>query len=829
MLPRAGTRALFLGFTVFVASVMYVLIVTHHLRLPTLSELAISPSHSHREKVAVEALHHVLLEDFAKYDEDRDSKLSIHEFANLLRNSGRRGEEAAAAAGEQVARREAQQALQHATSAAAATAAVKQIPQGARSVENGGAVSVPKDDYDDGGDVAAAVDEFKGLEGDGDGGGESEYDEDADADAADVDGVVAVLDYDDEDTEVDLSAAAAAIKAAASTSPSPPPPPPSPPPPPPPSPPPPSPPPPKPSPPPSPSPPPKVEPKAAATAGTATAAAGTGCPELTRELVAEFARDNTIMLTVADWRIFGTMGINWMKHLAKWGVDYYLVAATDVTTAQFLGHTGKHPCFRFYEEGPKQGSGEYKYGDQHYNAATWRKVVVVSRIVHWGFNVIHSDVDVVWFRDPLPYFLGPALKGVDMAVSSDLISTQNRVGDDGLEVGMHQHTNFNTGVYLVRASPGGKSLIAGWASMRITNRGENDQVGIYKFIRERRAHSETRILVLEPMPGEDQAAKAFAANPDGFERYSKTDPLPVSTEMRLAALGVHMLLNGYSYFIPHLHERMNITPLGIHMTWVPLSKEGKFHRFRDGMLYDDPPEYYDSPGTKYLTADIDAPDAPPGFNAWRETEDMIQEHLKNMPPQLKQVYRAVAVSMVLNRTLIFPRMRCYCFKNWFMSEQCRIPGDKVTQFPLDCALDQIFRPKVLYNYPPLATKNGPQNFTFREYSLLDNPRTPPSVRNGQVLVVPEGADAGNTTGFVRVVRIKPNLMQDELVKALAEVKDAKVIRLRHPLQLFGGFNDQVLKASVETFAHNVTANWCCRDEPYIKRGLDRKVKMVMAW
>lgn len=44
-----------------------------------------------------------------------------------------------------------------------------------------------------------------------------------------------------------------------------------------------------------------------------------------------------------------------------------------------------------------------------------------------------------------------------------------------------------------------------------------------------------------------------------------------------------------------------------------------------------------------------------------------------------QVYRAVAVALILKRTLVFPRLRCYCFKNWFMSEQCRIPGDKVTQ------------------------------------------------------------------------------------------------------------------------------------------------------
>ncbi len=38
----------------------------------------------------------------------------------------------------------------------------------------------------------------------------------------------------------------------------------------------------------------------------------------------------------------------------------------------------------------------------------------------------------------------------------------------------------------------------------------------------------------------------------------------------------------------------------VHMTWLPLSKEGKFHRMRDGMLYNDAPEYYSGP--MYITA-----------------------------------------------------------------------------------------------------------------------------------------------------------------------------------------------------------------------------------
>ena len=34
-------------------------------------------------------------------------------------------------------------------------------------------------------------------------------------------------------------------------------------------------------------------------------------------------------------------------------------------------------------------------------------------------------------------------------------------------------------------------------------------------------------------------------------------------------------------------------------------------------------------------------------------------------------------------------MQCNCYKNWFMMDQCRIPGDKVTSFPIECHLDQV--------------------------------------------------------------------------------------------------------------------------------------------
>ncbi len=35
---------------------------------------------------------------------------------------------------------------------------------------------------------------------------------------------------------------------------------------------------------------------------------------------------------------------------------------------------------------------------------TWSKVFVVDEVAEWGFNLVVSDLDVVWLKDPLPLF-----------------------------------------------------------------------------------------------------------------------------------------------------------------------------------------------------------------------------------------------------------------------------------------------------------------------------------------------------------------------------------------------------------------------------------------
>ncbi|KAL6749493.1 nucleotide-diphospho-sugar transferase-domain-containing protein [Haematococcus lacustris] len=530
------------------------------------------------------------------------------------------------------------------------------------------------------------------------------------------------------------------------------------------------------------------------------------CPELSKELVASFAKDNTIILTVSDWRIFQNFGVNWMKHLKRLGVENYLVGATDKKTAAFLGSQGRHPCFKFFEEGPDHSDKEYKYGSEHYVAATWRKVTVVQQIVGWGFNVLHSDVDVVWFRDPLPYMLGPALKDVDMAVSTDLVSTGNSKRDEGLEVSVHQHVNVNTGVYFVKSTPGGQAFMLAWAGLRKTLIHDNDQTGLYQWIR--------------GQPAEVDGQKRFVQLHAG------------ETPFRLGLLSVSMLLNGYSYFIPKLNVYQNVSALGIHLTWVPLSREGKFHRMRDGMLYNDEPEYYSGP--QFITADIDFPPVPPGYNEMRDTEAMIKIHLAKMEVQLKQMYRAMAIAVIMNRTLVLPKLQCFCYKNWFMMEQCRIPGDRATVYPMECQLDQWLRPKVIYNYGPnIVGKDGPQTFMFREHTMFENPNFPKKDLESEVVVEPANVPTAkvDTSSPKTKVLVPQEGLKQTALKALLEGlgPTAKIIRIRHPSQVFAGWDDDKLKTSFEAFLDKVAGNWCCRDKPFIAKGLKEKEKLAISW
>lgn len=72
---------------------------------------------------------------------------------------------------------------------------------------------------------------------------------------------------------------------------------------------------------------------------------------------------------------------------------------------------------------------------------------MVRTVYNMGVHVIHSDADVVWFKDPLPYFISRGLNGpAHILVGVDALSTNNAHGEVHVEFNSNPFTNINTGV-----------------------------------------------------------------------------------------------------------------------------------------------------------------------------------------------------------------------------------------------------------------------------------------------------------------------------------------------------------------------------------------------
>ena len=47
---------------------------------------------------------------------------------------------------------------------------------------------------------------------------------------------------------------------------------------------------------------------------------------------------------------------------------------------------------------PSPSNSDFRWGSPTWKLHTWQKVLTVRHVHHLGFNVIQSDLDVVWFR-----------------------------------------------------------------------------------------------------------------------------------------------------------------------------------------------------------------------------------------------------------------------------------------------------------------------------------------------------------------------------------------------------------------------------------------------
>jgi hypothetical protein len=89
-----------------------------------------------------------------------------------------------------------------------------------------------------------------------------------------------------------------------------------------------------------------------------------------------------------------------------------------------------------------------------------------------GYDVLVSDVDVVWFRDPSRYLASGQLAAADVAASSDCLFgfEPDRAAVDAFgQIPDPARAEFNTGVLLLRRSRAVAALMRRWAELQAEN------------------------------------------------------------------------------------------------------------------------------------------------------------------------------------------------------------------------------------------------------------------------------------------------------------------------------------------------------------------------
>jgi hypothetical protein len=361
----------------------------------------------------------------------------------------------------------------------------------------------------------------------------------------------------------------------------------------------------------------------------------------------------------------------------------------------------------------------------------------VQQMQSSGFDVVVVDSDVAWLRDPLPFFRQNVAP--DIMVSTDILQR--------MPLDQQFHGTLNIGIMLFRARKPAIDFVT-------------------QFYED---------LVNDPNFGTDKSEWDQAR----FGRMARE----WSGRVSFQALDVLDFCNGHVYHTQHLPQKLNHTPYMVHNTFQYSSTPGKRHRFREAALWlADDDAWYDPPGGLLVYEHVASPALfePP----------TVESHFRLMNAQLVQFRTAWALARALNRTLVMPRLLCGFDRAWFAHTGVFPGSDPLFTLPFYCPADHVFD---LESWARLGVLNQ-----LRESSLMDNPRTPASVRNSVA-----------TVSFVfnplAQVELPAKVTADALRRRLAPFADRKVVHFYAlPDDVFDDWDDQF-----EDIMRQSSSIWCC--------------------
>jgi hypothetical protein len=490
---------------------------------------------------------------------------------------------------------------------------------------------------------------------------------------------------------------------------------------------------------------------------------------LTKELVEERVKDNVIVVTFGNFAFMDFI-LTWVKHLADLGVENLLVGAMDTKLLEALYWKGV-PVF---DMGSHMSTIDVGWGSPTFHKMGREKVILIDSVLPYGFELLMCDTDMVWLKNPLPYL--SRYPDADILTSTDQVTPT--VVDDSLDLWQQALAAYNIGIFHWRPTESAKKLAKEWKEMLLKDDAIWDQNGF------------NEILHKQLGPSVDDDSGLFYAY-DG--------------NLKLGLLPASIFCSGHTYFVQAMHQQLRLEPYAVHTTFQYAATEGKRHRLREGMLFYDPPEYYDAPGG-FLTF---RPSIPKSFLL--EGEHNVESHFVLVNHQMKQIRTALAVASVLNRTLVMPPIWCRLDRLWFPHPG--VLAGTLTRQPFLCPMDHVFEVNVMVK-ELLPVEDFGRGIGIREYSFFDNPLMPHEVKESwlNVQLCQDGlqdCEYSNTTSTRGVLRFPKHSDEQQLKTIFSSFKDVKVIHFSSMLNAFGGFTDKVTDNRFRNRVKRYVGIWCC--------------------
>ena len=422
---------------------------------------------------------------------------------------------------------------------------------------------------------------------------------------------------------------------------------------------------------------------------------------------------------------------SWVGNLRALGLSNFVVGAMDAELYGFLQEEGV-PTWLMGSRDIAVGTVErdFGWGTKTFHKMGRDKIRLIRDLTRIdGVNVLISDIDTAWLRDPVPFFR--RYPGADVLVSTDQLKSETDVipeqkmylakanaslsGDEGLELHIC-HAAMNIGVMWFRSTAGSRELTDEWVRRIEADDDLWDQNAFNDLVR---------------LGGSCDARPDGSGLMKGFRGKVVVGTLPAS-----------QFANGHAFHAQRMHSRKGVDPFAVHNTFQYGGTPGKRHRMRETNVWrgEDVDRRFLLKGANQTGFLSYAPRIPrdvdlSAFRArsWPEAGDdafatiastrdpIVDAHARLVEFQLEQLRAAAAVASTLGRVVIAPPILCGLDRAWF-PHFGRFPGSQFA-LPFACPLDHV-----------LAVERSRKMDALREHAFLTHPELPARIRRSVATV-----------------------------------------------------------------------------------------------